>query len=187
MATLAASILGISHTGLQRWLESGDLPLVYTSNGRMEVPVGALLNMKQSVDGVRSTGQRTLHVIEPMVQESRRLAQQLRTDSPIDAGDPANRHRTPELLGLAYHRALARTLRRNHVEEARQTLRRWVAQGRIDPRYAAPWEELLDKTMPEIRQAMSADTAEMRDLRQNSPFAGMLSEPERREIVRAYQ
>ena len=35
---LAARILGVSHTALDRWIKAGDLPLVYSAQGRVEVP-----------------------------------------------------------------------------------------------------------------------------------------------------
>jgi hypothetical protein len=59
----------------------------------------------------------------------------------------------------------------------------WLDQGKIDPRYAQQWDEVLRRPVTEVRRAISEDTPQMRDLRQNSPFAGMLSEPERRKIV----
>jgi len=37
--------------------------------------------------------------------------------------------------------------------------------------------------VPEIRRALVKEDHEADDLRQNSPFAGMLSEPGRRRIV----
>jgi hypothetical protein len=37
--------------------------------------------------------------------------------------------------------------------------------------------------MPVIRRALGANTQQMRDLRQNSPLAGMLGEHERARIV----
>ena len=37
--------------------------------------------------------------------------------------------------------------------------------------------------MGEIRKAIAADDERGRDLRQNSPLAGLLSEPERRKIL----
>jgi prephenate dehydrogenase len=42
---------------------------------------------------------------------------------------------------------------------------------------------VLALPVPEIKRAISEDTPEAADLRQNSPFAGLLSEPERRRIV----
>lgn len=70
------------------------------------------------------------------------------------------------------------------VDEARHVLFRWRKQGRIDERYSDRWEQLLERPLPEIRRALVEETQEADDLRQNSPFAGVLSEPERRRIVR---
>ncbi|MGH2913796.1 MAG: hypothetical protein ACRDMX_02290 [Solirubrobacteraceae bacterium] len=93
-------------------------------------------------------------------------------------------HERARARSLAYHRAVARRLRKPMVEEARHVLFRWRAQGRIDERYAERWEQLLSKPLAEIRLALVDDSQEYDDLRQNSPFAGLLSEPERRRIVR---
>jgi len=70
------------------------------------------------------------------------------------------------------------------VEEARHVLSRWRDQGRIDERYAERWEQVLNKPLPEIRNALVDESLDSDDLRQTSPFAGVLSEPERRRIVR---
>jgi hypothetical protein len=45
------------------------------------------------------------------------------------------------------------------------------------------WETLLAQPVEEIRRVISADSEAAADLRQSSPFAGSLSEPERRRIV----
>jgi hypothetical protein len=70
------------------------------------------------------------------------------------------------------------------VQEARHVLSRGRAQGRIDERYAERWAQLLSQPLPEIRTALVDESEDNDDLRQNSPFAGLLSEPERRRIVR---
>lgn len=69
------------------------------------------------------------------------------------------------------------------IDDALRRVWKWRDQGKLDPRYAAQWEEILRRPVPEVRRAISEDTPVARDLRQNSPFAGMLSEPERRRIV----
>jgi len=61
---------------------------------------------------------------------------------------------------------------------------RWRRQGRIDPGYADRWAEMLERPVAEIRRALREQSQDADDLRQNSPFAGMLSEPERRRILR---
>lgn len=50
-------------------------------------------------------------------------------------------------------------------------------------RYANEWLDLLKRPVHEIRKAISADDQRGRDLRQSSPFAGLLSEPEWRRIL----
>lgn len=70
------------------------------------------------------------------------------------------------------------------VQEARHVLYRWRELGRIDERYADRWEQLLQQPVPEIRRGLIDQSQEADDLRQNSPFAGLLSEPERRRILR---
>ena len=57
-------------------------------------------------------------------------------------------------------------------------------QGRIDPRYADEWERVLRQPVPEIRRTIVEESQTGDDLRQSSPFAGMLSEPERQQILR---
>lgn len=49
--------------------------------------------------------------------------------------------------------------------------------------YAERWESILSRPVRQIAQAITADTPEARDLRQNSPSAGLLSEAERRKIL----
>jgi hypothetical protein len=68
------------------------------------------------------------------------------------------------------------------VDDALRQLWKWREQGRIDERYAAQWEHVLRQPVAAVRRAMTEDTQHGRDLRQNSPFAGMLSEAERRRI-----
>ena len=93
-------------------------------------------------------------------------------------------HATAERRSLAYHRAVAARLDEPLVARARQTLDRWVSLGTITPRYERRWRELLDRPIPELAAAITADDERGRDLRQASPFAGVLSAPERWAIIR---
>ncbi|MGX6447295.1 hypothetical protein ACVU7I_04415 [Patulibacter sp. S7RM1-6] len=180
----AASVLDVSHTAVARWVRSGDIPAVPTAGGRMEVPVVALTTLAERVASERARGRR--HVLEPAVLEARERADRLDpaeliADVPADA-DP---HRRAGRRALAYHRALARLLTEAEVDAARHTLRTWERHGRIDDHYARRWSALLSRPLDDIRAVIAMDTAEARDLRQNSPMAGLLSEPERRKILAA--
>jgi len=175
---LAARLLGVSHTALDRWIKAGDLPVVYSLSGRFEVPVPALLDLYDAIAAERAHGHR--NALALTMTRQREAARRLRVEEQLDSHDPHDRTRA---RNLAYHRAVANRLRKPMVDEARHALYRWREQGRIDLRYADRWEALLTRPIPEIRRALAESSQEADDLRQNSPLAGMLSEPERRRIL----
>ena len=49
--------------------------------------------------------------------------------------------------------------------------------------WARGWLALLAKPLPAVASALTEDTEEMRDLRQNTPFAGVLTPQERWRIL----
>lgn len=177
----AAELLGLSHTGLRRWIERGDIPLVYTESGRVGVPVATLLDLHEQVEAERRAGRS--HVLEPAMLGAQKRADRLPAGLLSDVKPDENGHRQAQLSGLAYHRALAKRLSARMVSDARQVLTAWELEGRIDPIYASAWRELLSKPVAEVRGQLGADTPPMADLRQNSPFAGMLTERERRAAL----
>jgi hypothetical protein len=123
--------------------------------------------------------------MEPAMLEARERAATLDPKKLLAPADNASSdpHDRAERRNRAYHAALARRLRRETVRKALHQLWRWSEEGKIDPRYAAEWEALLRRPLPEIKRVLVEDSQWARDLRQNSPFAGALSEPERRKIL----
>jgi hypothetical protein len=182
--SLAARLLGVSHTALQRWIDAGDVPVVITPSDRIAVPVAALVDLHEAVSSERRSGQRRLHVIEPSMTEARARADALEPNRLISGSDSSDPHDRAERRNRAYHAAVARNLRKRTVERALHQLWRWDEEGNVDPRYAAAWEDVLRRPLPEIKRALTDDSQWARDLRQNSPFAGALSEPERRKILK---
>lgn len=180
----AAAVLGVSHTALARWIDAGDLPLVYSASDRFEVPVSALLDLYEAVEQERDRGNRRRHLLEPAMTEGRNRANRMRTNTlvPGESEEPHG-HSRAERRSLAYHRALAPKLRRPMLDEARHLVQKWRGEGKLDATYAERWEDVLRKPVVDVRELITADTPLARDLRQNSPFAGMLSEPERRKIL----
>ncbi len=176
---LAARVLGVSHTALERWTKAGDLPVIYSPKGRMEIPVPALLDLYEAVQAGHGEER---HPLKLVMANNREAAERLRISQPRDRADTT--HRRPQARGLAYHEAVAERLRKPMIDEARHVLFRWREQGRIDRRYADRWERVLERSLPEIRCAIVEETQEADDMRQNSPFAGALSEPERMRIWR---
>ena len=178
---LAAELLGLSHTGLRRWIEREDIPVVYTESGRVEVPVAALLDLYELVAAERDAGRG--HVLEPAMLNAQKRADRLPAELLFDVDIDEGGHREAQVRGLAYHRALAKRLTARMVSDARQVVADWEHGGRIDPVYATAWRELLSRPVADVRRHLEADTPEMADLRQNSPFAGMLTERERRAVL----
>ena len=178
---MAARLLGVDHKALERWIRAGDLPVVHTAGGRSEVPVADVVELYENVSATRAEGRRTRHHLEPSLTAGRRRAERLRPAELVEPGD-GDGHDRAERRSLAYHRALARRLRRPMVDDALRLLWKWRDQGRIDERYAEQWEQLLRRPVADVRRGISEDTERARDMRQNSPFAGMLSEAERRRI-----
>lgn len=181
----AARLLGVSHTALQRWIVRGDLPVVLRPDGRQGIPLPAALAWAERTRASRQQGSRRRHVLEPAVLDDRRSAERLQADRLVDVPDRTDPHERAALRSLAYHRAVARDLRRPMVDQARSQVRAWLLEGKIDPRYADAWEEILRGRVADVRAALSEDSEAMRDLRQNSPFAGSLPEQSRVKILQA--
>jgi hypothetical protein len=180
--SFAAQILGVSHTALSRWIDRGDIAAVIDVDGRKAVPVSLLAGLFEAVERERAAGR--THVLESVVREGLKRAEllpvgSLRADG--EAGEDAGR--ASELRGLAYHRAIARRLDRRTANLALALVRSWRDAGSIDSRYADSWEHILEGPLPGIRKTLEGDDPRSRDLRQNSPFAGLLSEAERQRIV----
>jgi excisionase family DNA binding protein len=177
----AARLLGLSQTGLDRWIANGEIPAVHTPEGRREVPLAELTDLLEQVERARATG--AARPLARVIRERRRSAETIDLDRLLPRGPRS--HRTAELQALAYHRLVAERLDDLIVEEAKRRLDRWRGQGRIDARWAARWERILELPLDQIAEAIGADTPRARDLRQTSPFVGVLNEQERRHLLRS--
>ena len=177
---LAARVLGVSHTALERWVKRGDVPLVFTPAGRQEVPVTSLLELDETVKrGDADAPAR--HSLAAAIKGQQNAAARLSVDWPRH--DPSASEDRTHQRGLAYHRAVAARLRQPTVADARHVLYRWRKQGRIDPTYAERWDHVLAMPLKGIREEITGCGSDADDLRQNSPFAGALTEPERRRVL----
>jgi hypothetical protein len=101
-------------------------------------------------------------------------------------------HQFLDALALAYHRAVAMRLRAEPeavIRVARENLARWLSSGSFDAGTAASlheWEELLDTSDSEQLIAVITEESDQgQRLRQSSPFAGVLTDEERLEIMAA--
>ncbi|MFL5833960.1 MAG: hypothetical protein ACJ76B_08260 [Solirubrobacterales bacterium] len=176
----AARVLGVSPPALRRWMAKGEIATVFDLDGSRAIPLSTLIELKEAVDGERRAGRR--HVLEGAVDATRRKAERLPRNLAAPREQPRGQQPS-DLRGLAYHRAVARRLDRPTADMALALVRHWRDKGSIDPRYAEAWEGLLQGPLPGVRRILEDESERARDLRQNSPFAGVLSEAERRAIA----
>lgn len=178
----SARLLGVSQTALDRWIAAGDVPVVLTPQGRREVPLPALIGLLDALDSRRSDAER--HPLAALLRERRlRTTERSPLLSVPEEPTGAQSHRTADLRSLAYHHAVADRLDETIVADARVHLRRWREEGRIHRRYAETWEGLLAGSRTHLVQVLRADDDQAATLRQSSPFAGVLDEQERRELL----
>ena len=95
-------------------------------------------------------------------------------------------HAQIDQINAAQDQLIARKVRRDSrvLALARQNLRRWIRRERGVARPVfREWERILARlNTAEIARFLRSDTPMARRLRQSSPFAGVLTATERREI-----
>lgn len=100
-------------------------------------------------------------------------------------------HAVVDRINAAQDRLIASKLGRNRraLRIARENLRRWMARdGRKVRPVFREWDRILDRLTPaEIANFLRSDTPMARRLRQSSPFAGVLTEAERRTIRQKHE
>jgi hypothetical protein len=179
----ASRLLGISQTGLDRWLKSGDIASVLTPHGRREIPLGETVELLEDVEQARVNG--ALRPLAGVIRERRRRSSETVDLDRLLPRKRARTHRLAEIQSLAYHRLVAERLNEELVDTARRRLDRQLRDGRIDPRWGSEWERILDLPVERIKQRIGSDTPRARELRQTSPFAGVLTEQERQRLIDA--
>lgn len=102
-----------------------------------------------------------------------------------------NDHRRNELRSICLHEAVAAHLRADPslLDRVWQTIERDRATGDSGARrYADRWAELIRScsNIEELADRIVEDSAEMRALRQNTPFRGILGREERNAIMRRF-
>lgn len=90
-------------------------------------------------------------------------------------------HRLAELRSLAYHRRVGERLvaAPGLVDDARRRLGAWEREGRCAAAVAARWREKLALPLEELTAFLGRDDDEARELRQSTPFPGVLDPRER--------
>lgn len=103
------------------------------------------------------------------------------------------RHRRLEELSLALHREIARRIRRNPnlLTRVRERLAEDIRSGRFSISLTngmQEWLDLLDSsTVVQVLELLVDDGENARQLRQSTPFAGILTQEERRRILEKHE
>lgn len=178
-----ARLLGVSHTTIGRWIKKGEIPIVPTPRGRKEIAVEQAVRLLRSVDALTETPRE--EALARVIHDQRDRARSLdvRALLPARLFKNTKGHRKAELRSLAYHRAVAQRLNEQVVRDARHRLSRWERDARVHPTWAGEWRRVLAMPEPRIARVLCSDSERSRALRQSSPFAGVLSEQERRRVI----
>lgn len=89
---------------------------------------------------------------------------------------------------LAMHRLIARKVQADPalLDRARANLRRWQETEGSPKLALAEWEQILRSPVDQVAQFLTERSERATRLRQSSPFAGVLTEAERRAIYESY-
>ena len=87
---------------------------------------------------------------------------------------------------LALHREVAERLRRDPelLEAARERVERWLAEGSVHEEWAASWKSVIDAGLEAVIEVLTDTDLAAHDLRQVSPFAGVLDPRTRWKILK---
>ena len=117
-----------------------------------------------------------------------------REDALTLAGGPAANQGGPltddQLRSLWIHRAAAGQVARDPVEtlaRARARTEHLLASEPDGARWLRQWLSLIDRGPEAVMRAMTSIDPLARELRQNSPFASLLPDDERRAILEAFR
>lgn len=100
---------------------------------------------------------------------------------------------TPDQLrSLWLHRAVAghvATAPDSALQLARENALRFLARGPSSgsARWLRRWLQLIDHGPEPVMEMLTSTSGIAREMRQNSPFAGVLSEPERLDVLHSFQ
>lgn len=93
---------------------------------------------------------------------------------------------TSRARSIALHAEVARRLAEDPalVERAKARVRRWLVDGNVARPWAVAWQAWLDLPLTELCARLVERSDEAQDLRQVSPFAGVLDARTRWRVLR---
>jgi hypothetical protein len=114
------------------------------------------------------------------------------TWAPVESQQPPvySSHRLLEARSLAMHAVIARKIERDEALLAipHRNIARWRARwGKDVPAWLDEWQEVLKRPWQSIAALITEPSENAARLRQSSPFAGVLTNEERRRIYEAFR
>lgn len=122
----------------------------------------------------------------PTLRTVRRLARAMGMDAVVEFYPPLTRE---DRRSLALHRAIAQRLAEDPegvLRQARANLDRMARRHRGATQLLREWEVLLDRSIDHLIPLLTDPSPRARELRQVTPFAGVLSSEERTRAYRAF-
>jgi hypothetical protein len=98
-------------------------------------------------------------------------------------------HQRIDRRSVALHQAIAEKLRADpaRLKIAHDNLDRWSTGGGRSQRYLDAWRDILNRPLPEILDLIVEESERMTELRQSTPFAGVLDPAERWAIYASFE
>jgi len=105
----------------------------------------------------------------------------------MQGGSPGSKHRLAIERSLSLHREVAARIEADPslVNRALERVRGWMADGTVSPFYARAWIGILERPASEVATFLVEDSERAHDLRQVSPFAGVLEPRTRWKILKS--
>lgn len=141
--------------------------------------------------GAAGTSQPTIAAYEsgrksPTLATVRRLAESVGLEATVEYRPPFTRE---ERRSLFLHQAIARRLEEHParvLRRAKATLALMTRRHHTAGQLLREWHVLLKRSLPELVSLLVDRSPWARELRQVTPFAGVLSAGERTEVYRAF-
>jgi hypothetical protein len=180
---VAARVLGITQTALDRLIVADRLPELVTANGRREMPLGELVSLLMDVEDLRAAGAGG-HAVSTALRAREAAAEAAVTvdERLLAEARGADDRRRAELASLAYHQQVAARLDDAIVARAARRVAAAVGDPRADPVAVTMWQDALASPRERLAALVTGDDETGRALRRSSPFLGVLSHAERRQL-----
>lgn len=103
--------------------------------------------------------------------------------------DKLNYHQVLDQRSIILHSHVASKIRNqpNLLNIVKINLSKLIETNKASQIYLKKWSDLLDKPMNIILEALVEDSEEMREMRQASPFSGVLTPQERWKIYETFR